>query len=80
MSASASSCNTSNSSSESGPSRKKPRHTESKWQANWSKYHLKPSKKGATFVNCTVCNRFFLLLVAEYTKSNATVTALSTHS
>ena len=56
MSASASSSNTSNSSSESGPSRKKPRHTESKWQASWSKYHLKPSKKGATFVNCTVCN------------------------
>ena len=56
MSASASSSNTSNSNSESGPSHKKPRHKESKWQASWSKYHLKPSKKGATFVPCTVCN------------------------
>ena len=56
MFASASSSNTSNSNSESGPSRKKPRHTESKWQVSWSKYHLKPSKKGAMFVHCTVCN------------------------
>ena len=56
MSESASSSNISNSNSESGPSRKKPRHTESKSQASWSKYHLKPSKKGAMFVHCTVCN------------------------
>ena len=42
--------------------RKRPRraiHTRSKWQASWSKYHLKASKKGATFAYCTVCSTDF---------------------
>ena len=38
------------------PPPKKPRHTESKWQASWGKYRLKPSQKGATYAHCTVCN------------------------
>ena len=34
-------------------------HTRSKWQASWTKYRLKASKKGATFAYCTVCGSDF---------------------
>ena len=34
-------------------------HTKSKWQASWTKYWLKASRKGATFAYCTVCGSHF---------------------
>ena len=45
--------------SDTGSSPKKPRHLESNWQASYSKYHLKASKKGVTYAHCTVCNYDF---------------------
>lgn len=41
------------------PQQKRPHHTKSKWQATWSKYHLKASKRGATYTYCTVCSSDF---------------------
>ena len=35
------------------------RHTKSKWQATWTKYHLTASKKGATYAYCTVRSNDF---------------------
>ena len=32
------------------------RHVASKWQESWRKYHLVPSKKGASYVFCTLCS------------------------
>ena len=50
------STSTSYSSSPPGSPPKKKRHVESKWQSEWTKYRMTPSKKGSTYAYCTVCN------------------------
>ena len=37
----------------------KKRHVASKWRAEWTKYHLKPSAKGSSYAFCTICNMDF---------------------
>ena len=40
------------------PTRKKTKR-DSKWQDDWKKYNMKPSKKGPSFAHCNICSTDF---------------------
>ena len=43
------------------PSAKRKKHVDSKYQSEWSRYQMSPSKKGVSFAFCTVCGVDFCI-------------------